>query len=371
MKTIVISAVNLTKGGTLAILRDCLQYLSLWAETENYRIVALVYKKELALFPNIEYIEMQWPKKRWINRLWCEYVTMKKISVKLSPVYLWLSMHDTSPSVLAEKRAVYCHSSFPFYKWKMREWLFAPRIVLLAMFSKYIYRKNIHKNTYVIVQPEWMREAFIRLFGLRKETIIVAPPSSSKRTDNFSLNGIARPEENYSFLYASFPDSHKNFEVVCQAAEILKAQWGIENFEVCITIKEDDNAYAKWLFRKWGKKIPNIQFIGFLDRKSLYEYYDKCHCLIFPSKVETWGLPITEFAAFDKPLLLSDLPYAHETASGCKQVAFFNPDDPQELATQMKRLIQGDNSFLATVEEIIIPPPVARSWQDLFSNLLA
>jgi glycosyltransferase involved in cell wall biosynthesis len=370
VKTIVISAVNLTKGGTLTILRECLRYLSEWSKTSDYRIVALVHRKDLACFPNIEYIEMQWPKKNWFNRLWCEYVTMKKISVKLSPVYLWLSLHDTTPNVFAEKRAVYCHNPFPFHKWKMREWMFTPRIVLLSLFSKYIYRRNIHKNTYVVVQQDWMRKAFVRLFGLQKETVIVAPPSSmNKKPDDFLMNGTS-VERNYSFLFASYPDSHKNFEVVCQAAEILKEQLRIEDFKVYITIKEEDNAYTQWLFHKWGK-IPNVAFIGFLDRKSLYEYYNTCHCLVFPSKVETWGLPITEFAAFNKPMLLADLPYTHETAGGCTKVAFFNPDDPYELADKMRRLIQGDDSFLLTAKKVVTSPPVAKSWRELFNILLA
>ena len=44
-KTIVISAVNLVEAGTLAILKDCLSYLSALAEQNEYRIVAIVYKK--------------------------------------------------------------------------------------------------------------------------------------------------------------------------------------------------------------------------------------------------------------------------------------------------------------------------------------
>jgi glycosyltransferase involved in cell wall biosynthesis len=370
MKTIVVSAVNLRVGGTLTILRDCLQYLSELAETGDYRIVALVYQKELAFFRNIGYIEMQWPKKTWINRLWCEYVTMRNISVKLSPVYLWLSLHDTTPNVLAEKRAVYCHNSFPYYKWKAREWMFAPKIVLFALFTNYAYRKNIYKNTYIIVQQEWMKKKFIRSFGLQAETIIVAPPSSStQHVDDYVITSI--PEQAvYSFLFASAPDSHKNFESVCRAAGIVKEQWGLNDFQVYITVKGNENSYAKWLFRTWGKRNPNIMFTGYLGKKTLYAYYHQVHCLIFPSKAETWGLPITEFAALNKPMLLADLPYAHETAGGCSKVAFFNPDDPYELAGQMKKLIQGDDGFLRTVEKNIIPFPVARSWQEMFDILL-
>lgn len=107
MRTIVVSAVNIRKGGTLTILRNCLEYLSDLAQKGDYRIVALVHRKELAEYSGIEYIEMPDTIKSWSRRLWCEYVTMYRISKSLAPVYLWFSLHDTTPRVIAEKQAVY------------------------------------------------------------------------------------------------------------------------------------------------------------------------------------------------------------------------------------------------------------------------
>src|SRR5690606_28577042 len=166
MKIIVISAVNLVEGGTLAILRECLTYLSALAKSGEYRIVAVVYNKDLADFPDIEYIEIQWPKKRWLNRLWFEYFYLKQISKELGSVWLWFSLHDTTPSVFAERRAVYCHNSFSFYRWKMHDIWFAPKIALFAMFTKYIYRTNIYKNNYLVVQQEWFRRAMAKMYDI-------------------------------------------------------------------------------------------------------------------------------------------------------------------------------------------------------------
>ena len=53
MKRIVISAVNLRKGGTLTILRQCLAFLSEWAPGAGYEVVAFVHRQELADYPNI------------------------------------------------------------------------------------------------------------------------------------------------------------------------------------------------------------------------------------------------------------------------------------------------------------------------------
>lgn len=115
----------------MTILRNCLEYLSDLAQKGDYRIVALVHRKELAEYSGIEYIEMPDTIKSWSRRLWCEYVTMYRISKSLAPVYLWFSLHDTTPRVIAEKQAVYCQTSFPFLHWRLKDLAFDYKIVLL------------------------------------------------------------------------------------------------------------------------------------------------------------------------------------------------------------------------------------------------
>lgn len=366
MKTIVVSAVNLNNGGTLTILRDCLRYLSSLAEAGDYKIVAIVYKKELAEFPNIRYIETQWPKKRWINRLWYEYVAMNKIAKDLDPVYLWLSLHDTTPNVQAERRAVYCHNPFPFYKWKWREWFFTPKIVMFALFSTYFYRPNIAKNKFVIVQQQWIRKAFVEMFPLKAAQIIVALPDAPLMDEIPSP--VLTQKSTIDFIYAASPNSHKNFECLAEATQLLTAR-GVVGFQVHITLNGTENGYAKWLHKNWGA-LDALNFAGFMDRKTLFQYYASSACLVFPSKVETWGLPITEFAAFNKPMLLADLPYAYETGAGAQEVAFFNPDDPIGLADLMQQVILGNKEAFKPVAVQEVSAPLAHSWPELFNQLL-
>lgn len=181
MKTIVVSAVTLRKGGTLTILRQCLNYLSELAVHGDYRIVALVHRKELVFYPNVEYMEMPDMIQGWGKRLWCEYVTMRRISRQLAPVYLWLSMHDTTPNVQAERQAVYCQTSFSFLKGKWQDLIFDYKIVLFTLFTRFAYRINIHRNRYLIVQAEWLRKGFSKMFGLPKELFIVATPERMEK----------------------------------------------------------------------------------------------------------------------------------------------------------------------------------------------
>jgi Glycosyltransferase len=366
MKTIVISAVNIRKGGTLTILRQCLEYLSILAQQGEYKIVAIVHKKELADYSNIEYIEMPNIIKGWSRRLWCEYVTMYKISKKLQPIHLWLSLHDTTPRVIAERRAVYCQTSFPFLKQKFSDWKYDYKIGLFSLFTKYAYKINIKKNNYLIVQADWLRQGFSKMFKINPNKFIVAPPEK-KAID------ILTPDNNknnlYTFLYPATPDCHKNFEFLCEAAKILEAEIGSERFRIVLTISGVENNYSKMIKNICNKK-KTIIFAGYLDKSALYEYYTKADCLVFPSRIETWGLPITEFAVTEKPMLLADLPYSHETSSGAKKVSFFNINNPIELKNKMKSLILGDLTFLKENPEKFLKGPIAYTWKDLF-NLIS
>ena len=366
-KTIVVSAVNLRKGGTLTILRDCLKYLSELVKGGEYKVVAIVHKKVLCDYPGIEYIEMPEVINGWGKRLWCEYVTMKKISEDLAPIYLWFSLHDTSPRVNADRQAVYCQTSFPFYKWSFRDFKMDFKIPLFAMFTKYAYKVNVKSNKYLVVQQNWLREGFHRMFRIEKERFIVAPPQRKKVEvvpDQIEKN-VA------TFFYASTPDCHKNFEALCEAARLLEADFGKVTFKVVLTLDGEENKYSQWLKEKWGD-VESIDFAGFMTKEKLYGYYQSVDALVFPSKVETWGLPITEFmeASGDKPMLLADLPYAHETAAGASKVGFFNPNDPVELKNKMKDLLKNDISALEAVPKLEIEGPKADSWKELFEILL-
>lgn len=370
MKTVVISAVNLRKGGTLTILRVCLEAFAAFRREHDIRVVALVHKKELAYYDGIEYIELPWSIRSWAHRLWCEYMTMHKISKQLGDIHLWLSLHDTTPRVKARHQAVYCHNSYPFFRWKWRHLLLNYRIVCFAVFTKWFYRINIHRNDYVIVQQQWFREAMSKMFNIPEDKVIVAHPYSPPCGAWRESSSCKTEEESpYRFLYPAYPDVHKNFECLCEAARLLEQEVGTSRFQVLLTTDRDLNKYSRWIHKKWGH-VKSIQFCGFLDRNHLYEQYAQADCLVFPSQVETWGLPISEFSVTGRPMLLADLPYAHETAAGSQKAAFFHPENAVELKELMMNTMNGDEEHLSVVEKPLMAPPCADSWEQLISMIL-
>ncbi len=330
-RVIVVSAVNIRKGGTLTILRECLQYLS---QQTGLKVYALVHDRNLCDYPGIEYLEFPWTIKGWARRLWCEYVTMHRVSLDIERkegrgIDTWLSMHDTTPRVKAKHREVYCHTSFPFLRWTLRDLFMDPKIPLFAMFTRFAYRINIHRNDSLIVQQEWFRDGLSRITGFPKDRIRVIPPKVSVE----GMTPVKVSSGTPMFLYVSTPDCHKNFETLCEAARLLENQLGTGRFRVVLTISGTENRYARWLKKRWGE-VSSVEFGGHMSRDELAGYYQAASCLVFPSRVETWGLPITEYMMLNGGrMLLADLPYAHETSGG--KGSFFPATDAVRLKELM------------------------------------
>lgn len=364
---IVVSAVGLRQGGTLTILRECLQYLSTYVQTKQARVVAIVHRKELVEFDGIEYIEMPDVIKSWGRRLWCEYVTMHSISKRLNGIDLWLSLHDTTPRVIAKRQAVYCQTSFPFYKRSWRDFYFNYKIALFSLFTRYAYKINVHCNQFLVVQQSWLRDGLSNMLGVDKAKFVVAPPSRHMAV-KVDVENVNMPC--FTFLYASAPDCHKNFEVLCQAARLLEMEIGQNRFKVVITLSGKENRYSRWLYRKWHD-VDSIDFAGYMNKEKLYGYYQAAHCLVHASKVETWGLPISEFGETGKPMLLANRPYAHATASGFNSVGYFNENKPSDLKELMKEVLEGNYEHLSLQPSSVIDEPYVSSWKELFERLLS
>lgn len=356
-KTIVISAVSLVSGGTLTIAQDCLRYLS--KIKGKYRIIVLVHDIKLySQESGIEYLE--YPNaKSWLKRLYYEFFYCKEYS-KNKNIFLWFSLHDITSNVVASKRVVYCHNPSPFFK---GGWYFMFKdfnFFLFTSFYRYLYQINIKKNEYVVVQQKWLKYQFEKMYGLNN--VIVSYPELT------GVEAIFKKKVNNEIFTIFFPSVarvFKNFEVLCEAASILRKN---KKIQFIITISGEENSYARRLLKSYSN-LKNIKFIGLISREEVFEYYKISDLVVFPSLLETWGLPITEAKAFNVPLLLSDLEYAHETVGNYEKVTFFDPNDSKRLATIIDEIFKGEHDFEGSLVEEY--DNILKGWATLFDKLLS
>jgi glycosyltransferase involved in cell wall biosynthesis len=108
-----------------------------------------------------------------------------------------------------------------------------------------------------------------------------------------------------------------------------------------LTINGDENNYSYGIKRKIERNKIGEQFIfkGRISREQVYAEYRKC-ILVFPSLLESLGLPLIESRVFDSYVIASDLAYAHEFLDGYDKAFFFDPINAYSLAAEMKNVME-------------------------------
>lgn len=358
---IVVSAVNFSEGGPLTVLRDCLASAraSLAPSTE---IIALVHRASLIEIEGIRLIEFPDVKSSWLRRIDLEYRGFKRLSRELKPDF-WLSLHDVSPRLNGERQAVYCHNPVPFFNPTFRDIRLDPTLLAFRLAYRYLYRFNIRSNETVIVQQQWLRDEFVRRLGVQR--IIVAHPDVA----DLPYPAIVEHDATkLSLFYPTVPRGFKNVELLCEAMMLVPGGLPRQP-ELTVTIDGSENPYARFILSRYGD-VPAIRFVGRQTRSAMARLYAECDALLFPSRLETWGLPITEAKQFDKPMIVADEPYARETVGSYPAAAFLPADAPARWAAAITAAAHGKPPW-AGVAAAIPSAPFAAGWSDLWRQLLA
>ncbi|MFG6535321.1 glycosyltransferase [Sulfitobacter sp. 1A16787] len=361
-KRVVISAVNFTEGGPLTVLRDCLRAAAATLP-EDWVIEALVHDAKLVNVPRVQLKEFPEAKKSWFKRLHLEWSGFRH-AFRSEPVDLWLSLHDVTPRVDATRQAVYCHNPAPFYDLPLCEAFRDPKLWLFNRFYGQLYGAFIRHNTWVIVQQQWLRDAFKQRYGALPVVVanpdVVAIPTRTATPTKLKSSV-------YIFLYPTLPRVFKNVETVLDAMLLLAAD-GLTGVELRVTLKGDENAYARRLYERYHD-TPGVRFIGRQTAEEMVEQYAGASAVLFPSKLETWGLPVSEAKAWGKPLLVADLSYAYETVGDYDQVGFLSATEPEIWAQEMTAMVRGewrpDGGKAPSVDA-----PYVNNWPDLWALLI-
>jgi len=359
MIKLVVSATNLVEGGGLQVLRDCVDAAARLSDRVSTTVI--VHDRQLlGQRDDVTIIELPDVKRSWWRRIDAEYRKFKALSKRIKPD-IWLSLHDMTPNVVAGRQYVYCHNPAPFYRPSPRQMWHEPPFAAFNLLYSLLYRINIRRNDSVIVQQDWLRDEFIRRY--RPNNVITAAPHTDNPGDNHTVT--TRPAQ--VFLYPALPRTFKNIEVLCRAAKRLAADPDWQG-EVRLTIDGTENRYSRWI-ATLAADVPSIRLIGRQDKAQMQRQYGEADVIVFPSTLETWGLPITEAKAHGKPLLLADRPYAHETLAWYDGACFLDPDDTDAWVRAMRDAAAGRYRFDA-IDPASIKRPNIANWDMLMASLI-
>ena len=86
------------------------------------------------------------------------------------------------------------------------------------------------------------------------------------------------------------------------------------------------------------KALP-IRFVGMMSREDLFAQYARS-VLVFPSYIETIGLPLLEARSVGAPILAADCLYARDGVGDYEKAEFFETFDAKKLSEMMEQYIK-------------------------------
>lgn len=368
-KTIVLSGANLFTGGTLKVFQELLEAIHENGYDLKYHIIAFVNRKSLFsdVNGNIEYIEIPDLRNNPLKRIYYENFHYYKWSKKRE-IYIWISMHDLTQRVKAKYNYTYFQSAQLFYKMPSKLIHLDKKEFIRSIAYKYFVGHNIKRTKAVIVQAEWIKEKIQKMY--KEVNVIVSKPVQGKIEKKVIEQVRDTENDKFIVIYPSFPRIFKNYETLCDASRSLSMKR--DDFEVHLTIAGTENPYAKWLFETY-KDVGLIKWDGLIPSKEMDNYYAKADLMVFISNLETWGLPITEFEQYGKPMILADKPYAHESSHGYANKCYVNTEDSKALEEMIEKALDSGNSasiFSTRDEEVDDSKDICSDWRELLEKII-
>lgn len=316
-------------GHLPALLPDCRFMISVPARAD-YSVVAKQPNVELVPF------EGRGLMARWF---WERFVLVPKLR-SFGPDWIWalgnlgiagpqcpqsLLLHD--PHLLYPS-AQFGHVSLGY---RLRKWSLGR-----------LLRKQLSDTRRVYTQTDTVRRLFHQQYGYPLEKIELLPPGHSRCAANREKSpqpeAMSEVSARLKLLYVSAPWGHKNHRMLIETFKQYREQ--LQGVRCFITLDPAMNRLGRETLARIEAEGLGGQIVslGHLDPAGVQAAYRCADALIFPSILETAGLPLIEAMEHGLPILASDFDYAREL---CGEAAgFFNPHSTESVANAIVRLCQ-------------------------------
>lgn|GEM_PF-187347 len=332
---VVVVDIAASSSGALSILKDFIDFLALQDVGVDW--ICLVSSDEISSsVPWIRVVRDAYAKRSWLHRLTWEILMAPRLVQRYAPDAVF-SLQNTAVLFTQVPQVVYVHQSLPFARWhrwslfRSEEREMAVRVAVLGP----VIRWSVRRASMAIVQTHWMQQALAVSSRVDASRIVVVAPDcdvSLPAPDEVEQSNTADIGQGIRFFYPASAMPYKNFEVAIQALILLQAQG--HDAELTLTITGNENDYARRIKQLATPLGDAVQFRGSLQRRLVLRALQHS-ILVFPSIIETFGLPLLEARKLGSWVIAADTPFAREILDGYRRARFFASDSATELASAM------------------------------------
>ncbi|MDY0277496.1 MAG: glycosyltransferase [Acholeplasma sp.] len=321
----VIYDVPATEGGALSIL---FMYYSRAVEDINNRYIFIVSTPKFDERENVKIVRFPWVKKSWLHRIFFEIFCVKKVVSSYSPDQI-IALHNMTLYRVKTPHILYVHQPLPFSSIRFN--LFKePKFWIYQNIIGQMIIKSINKANCVIVQTNWMKENLIKYSNVPYSKILVESPAIISSS---SIEVYKESDEIVNFIYPTSEISYKNYGLIIEAFYYIPKEH-FSKIAFYITLKGNENKKIRTYYKIVQKNKYPIFFVGKISKEKVFEYYSKS-TLVFPSLIETFGLPLLEARMHESPILAANLEYSREILDGYTKISYFDPKSSEDLSKKI------------------------------------
>lgn len=213
----------------------------------------------------------------------------------------------------------------------------------LNFIKKKIFQRS---QSYLLVETELVKEKLAANFDYSLDKIYVIGNSYSPKFKQYISDNEARilsRQDKFRILVPGSYYPHKNLErIILALAEIKRAPSFQYNLEVVFTIPKESKDWNNLLTLAENNSVRElISTTGFVENSKFAELYLASNAVICASLVESSTAVFPEAFLAERPLLVSDRPFATEL---CENAAlYFNPLDEKSIAKAILQIVVDAN----------------------------
>ena len=225
------------------------------------------------------------------------------------------------------------HLSSPAYRDKLST-IFYARPMLNA-----VARKADH----IVTVSDYSKSEIVKTLGIPECKITVIPcgvgeeftikPAPRETPHLDAILGIASP----FLLYVGNLKPHKNVTTLVRAFAAIHKRNKLSH---TLVIVGDDARWKQPVVDECARLgvLEFIKFLPHVPQSLLPDIYAAASLVVMPSTLEGFGLPVLEAMACGTPVVASTAASLPEVAGDA--ALYFDPASPEELATQMERILE-------------------------------
>lgn len=254
---------------------------------------------------------------------WWEQIDLKYyLSKNKNP--LLLNMRNTAP-LFHSKNIIVIHDLIFM---KNKKW-FSKKFPYIYRFFAPILLKNALK---IITVSDFSKHDIIKTFNINPDKIEIVYNAVSKEFQEYSNEDFENKYGDYILAVASFLSPRKNLCNVIEAFNMLQVQ-DLKLVVVGAELKHfsDQNMLNEIKLNK------NIILTGYINDKTLANFYKNAKLLVFPSFYEGFGIPAIEAMSCGCPVVASNVTSLPEV---CADAAYYaDPYKVDDIAGGIDKIL--------------------------------